>query len=277
MRKEEALLALNRLGIRVGAVDLVKSLESIRGPDEKTAAVSTRGELEKVQTSDLAKIDTRDVAEGTSEAALVVVVDHKRTTTLDVTTITPLALASTDATRGDHTLDVVVSADGLEALDGILGLLDLSDGVMAENKRNLRDILDLVAASDHKSGDGRSSDRRDDGVATELQVDATVDATEGGLGRVHVTTASHVTEGGLAAAVGATTGNARDTCNSTASTPGLSRVHQTHTGVDAMSLVVVLVQVTVNNVDNVTADRSAENGGKSDSLLCLLASKSVKL
>jgi len=259
VRKKEALLALNRLGIGVGAVDLVKSLESIRGPDDETTAVCTRGELEKVETSDLAEIDTRDVTEGTGQAALVVVVDHKRTTTLDVTTTTPLALASTDATRGDDTFDIIVSTDGLEALDGILGLLDLGDRVVADHDGDLLDVLDAVAASDHEGGDGRSSDGRDDGIATELQVHTTVDATEGGLGRVHVTTTSHVTESSLTATVSATTSNTGDTSDSTASTPRLSRVHQTHTGVDAVSLMVVLVQVAVNDVDDITANGSAEH------------------
>jgi len=277
MRKDKALLALNRLGISISAVDLIESLESIRGPDDETTAVCTRSKLEKVETGDLAEINARDVAEGTGETALVVVVDHKRTTTLDVTTTTPLALASTDATRGNDTLDIVVGADGLEALDGILGLLDLSNRVVAEDKRNLRDVLDLVAASDHKSRDGRSSDGRHDGIATELQVHTTVDATECSLGRVHVTTTSHVTESSLTAAVGTATSNTRDTCNSTTSTPGLSRVHQTHAGIDTMSLMVILVQVAVNNVDDIATDWCAEHGWKSDGLLCLLTSKSVKL
>jgi len=277
VRKEEALLALNRLGIGVGAVDLIESLESIRGPDDKTTAVGTRGELEKVKTSNLAEVDTRDVAESTGETALVVVVDHKRATTLDVTTITPLALTSADAAGGDDTLDIVVGTDGLEALDGILGLLDLSDGIVAEDKRELLDVLHAVTTSDHKSGDGRSSDGRDDSIATELQVDTTVDATEGSLGRVHVTTTSHVTESSLTATVGTATSNTGDTSNSTTSTPRLSRVHETNTRVDTMSLMVVLVKVAVNDVDDITADGCAENGRKSDSLLCLLASKSVKL
>jgi hypothetical protein len=259
MRKEEALLALNRLGISISAVDLVKSLESIRGPDDETAAVCTRGELEKVKTSNLAEVDTRDVTEGTGQAALVVVVDHKRTTTLDVTTTTPLALTSTDTTRGDDTLNIVISTDGLEALDGVLGLLDLSNRVVAKNNGDLLDVLDAVTASDHKSRDGRSSDGRHDGIATKLQVDTTVDATEGSLGRVHVTTTSHVTESSLTATVSTATSNTGDTSNSTTSTPRLSRVHQTHTGVDAVSLMVILVQVAVNNVDDIATDGSAEN------------------
>jgi len=259
MRKKEALLALDRLVVLIGAVDLVESLESIRGPDDETTAVCTRSELEEVQTSDLAEIDTRDVAEGTGETALVVVVDHKRATTLDVTATTPLALTGTDAAGGDDTLDIIVGTDGLEALDGILGLLDLSDRVVANDKRDLRDVLDLVTASNHESGDGRSSDGRHDGIATELQVDTTVDATESGLGRVHVTTTSHVTEGSLTATVGTATSNTRNTSNSTTSTPRLSRVHQTHTGVDTVSLMVVLVKVAVNNVDDITTDGSAEH------------------
>jgi len=277
MRKNEALLALNRLGVSISAIDLIKSLESIRSPDDETAAVCTRSKLEKVKTSDLAEINTRDVTESTGQAALVVVVDHKRTTTLDVTTTTPLALTSTDTTRGDDTLNIVISTDGLEALDGVLGLLDLSNRVVAKNNGDLLDVLDAVTASDHKSRDGRSSDGRHDGIATKLQVDTTVDATEGSLGRVHVTTTSHVTESSLTATVGTATSNTGDTSNSTTSTPRLSRVHETNTRVDTMSLMVVLVKVAVNDVDDITADGCAENGRKSDSLLCLLASKSVKL
>jgi hypothetical protein len=277
MRKDKALLALNRLSISISAIDLIKSLESIRGPDDKTTTVCTRSKLEKVETSDLAEINARDVTESTSKTALVIVVDHKRTTTLDVTTTTPLALTSTDATRGNDTLDIIISTDGLEALDGILGLLDLGNRIVADDKRNLRDVLDLVAASDHKSRDGRSSDGRDDSIATELKIHTTVDATEGSLGRVHVTTTSHVTKSSLTATVSTATSNTRDTCNSTTSTPGLSRVHQTNTGIDTVSLMVILVEVAVNNVDDITTDGCTEHGRKSDGLLCLLASKSVKL
>jgi len=261
----------------VGAVDLVEGLKGIGSPDDEAADVGTRSKLEDAETSDLAEIDARDVAESVGETALVVVVDHKRTTTHGVTTVAQLALAGTELAGLCSTLDIVVGTDGLETGDCVLGLLDLGCRLGRKNKRDLRDLLDAVAASHHKSRDGRGSDGADDRIAAHVHVHATVPATVGGLGAVHVATTGHVTEGSLTRAVRATTVHTGNTGNSTARVPGLSRVHDTHKRADAVGLTTVLRHVAVDNGNDICADGCSEDVGKSNRLLGLLASQSIKL
>ncbi|KAG1048243.1 hypothetical protein G6F42_029082 [Rhizopus arrhizus] len=57
--------------------------------------MSTRSALQEVKTTDVDELETGQVTESLDKA-VILVVDDKRTTTLSVTTVTELTLASTE-------------------------------------------------------------------------------------------------------------------------------------------------------------------------------------
>jgi hypothetical protein len=94
--EEEVALELRGLG--GAAVDGVEGGESVGRPDDETAKVTTRGELEEVEGVDVAALDTGDVAEGLEELLAVLgrVVDDQGAATLDVATVPQLTLTGAE-------------------------------------------------------------------------------------------------------------------------------------------------------------------------------------
>lgn len=158
--EKEVLLEGRRLS--GGAVDLVKSLEGGRGPDDETTEVTTRGKLEEVEGVDGGSLDTGDVAESANEllSILVGVVDDEGTTALSVATVPELTLTGTELLGGLDLLDVLASTDSLQESKSSRGLGNGSVGESGRrnDERNLRDGGDLVTAGKEKSGAGRGSD-----------------------------------------------------------------------------------------------------------------------
>ena len=88
--KRESLLQLGQLG--VGSVDGIKLFEGRLGPDNQTSQMSSRSDLQKIQTLHVKKTDTRDVTEGADDS-VVFAVDDQRTELLLVTTVAHLSLS----------------------------------------------------------------------------------------------------------------------------------------------------------------------------------------
>ena len=77
--------------------------------------------------------------------------------------------------------------------------------------------------------------------------------------REHATTTAHVTEGGLAGAMGTTTTNTRDTGDSATGTQGHGRGLLAGVDVGGVRLAGVLVHIGVDKVDDVGADGRLED------------------
>ena len=218
-RKMESFLDCGGLG--VGAEDRVELAESTLGPDDQTSNMSTRGELQQVETIDGNSRDTRNVAEGLLDSTFGVV-DNKRSLLLLMTAVTGLSFTGTDVLGVVDLLDVIPGSNSLEEGNGFLGLLESFD-LVADDERDLVQFVDNVSTSLDKSGDSGSGDSRSSSVAALSNVDATMPAAPGLQRSEHMTTTAHVTEGTLAGTVGTTTTDTRNTGNSTSSTPRFSR------------------------------------------------------
>ena len=214
--KEEVLLEGRGLG--GGTVDLVKGLESGRGPDDETAEVTTRGELEEVHGEDGAGLNTGDVAESGNEllAILAGVVDNEGTTALAVAAVSQLTLTGAELLGSLDLLEV--STNGLEEGDGSGGLGDgsVAEGGRVDDERNLRNGGDLVTTGHQESGGGRGSNGRGGSETLLAKVDLLLPLAPDLGGSEHATRAALVTEGGLTGTVSTTTGDTGDTGNSTA-------------------------------------------------------------
>jgi hypothetical protein len=156
---EEVALELRGLG--GAAVDGVKGGESVGRPDDETAKVSTRCELEEVKGVDVAALNTGDVAESLEELLAVLggVVDDEGAATLDVATVPQLTLTGAKLAGVLDLLDIGGGTDGGEKLDGLGGLLQgtVGEGGAGDDERHLRDGTDTVATGEEKGSAGRSS------------------------------------------------------------------------------------------------------------------------
>ena len=167
----EEVVLLEGRGLGGGAVDLVKSLERRRGPDDEATEMATGSELEEVQGVDGRGLDTGDVAESADKllSILVGVVDDEGTATLLVATVSQLTLTGTELLRVLDLLDVLASTDGLEERKSgrRLGNGGVGESSRRDDERNLGDGGDLVATGKEKGGAGRCSDGGSSGETPE--------------------------------------------------------------------------------------------------------------
>lgn len=215
-RQEVVLLSLaNRGG---GSVDGVEGTEGGLGPDDEPSEVAAGGELEEVQGRHGAGLDTGDVAESLDDAARALigrVEDNERATTLAVTAATELSLSSTGLARGGHLDDVLVSADSLEESDGSTCLGQVVESGRGDDEGKLGNIRDAVTTGLDEGDGGRSGQGRRGSKAALSLGDLNVPLAPGLGGRKHTTGAALVTEGSLAGTVGSSSGNTRNTGDST--------------------------------------------------------------
>jgi hypothetical protein len=106
-----------------GAEDIIKQLESALCPDNKPAKVSTRGELEEVESPHIHQLYTWQVTESLDNTIILVVHDQWATT-LAMAAAAHLTLASTQFPRVGHLDDVSVSVQRLEERHSLLSLFE---------------------------------------------------------------------------------------------------------------------------------------------------------
>jgi hypothetical protein len=237
-----------------GAKDIVEESERSLSPDDKAADMTTRCELQKVETTDIDELDTRQIAECLHDAT-VFIVDYKRTTALAMATVAQLPLTSAKLARVGDLYDIAVRTKCLEKRNGLLCLLEGLD-VIADNKGDLLDFFDAVAASEDERRESRGSKGRNGRKAALVLVHLDVPPAPSLRRCEHATTATHVSKGGLhrnklkfskkghyahlARAVSASTTDTRNTCDGTTSTPRLSRSLMASFFTDGICLTLVL-------------------------------------
>jgi len=262
VRQSEARLF--RFGL-VGTIDGIESSESIRSPDEESTEVSTRSESQQVEGFNIHEFNARDVTEGTEHIGFFLV-DDNGTQLLDISTVTEFTSASSDVLRSDNLFDISINVELLEGFDGLLGLVDVSEGFSSDDERNFIELINSVTSGSDQSRDGRSSDSRADSVSLHADVDLTVPSSPGGVRGVHVTATRHVTESGLARSVGTPSSDSGDTGDGAASPPRLGGALVACEVRDGVGLSVVLGHVGVHDGDEVGTDGSAEHSGQVEGL-----------
>lgn len=157
-----------------GSVDFIQSGERGGSPDDETAEMSTRGELEEVERENGGGLNTGDVAESLNEllAIDIWVVDNQRSTALAVAAASQLTLTGTDFARLLDLDEIWASTNSLQELNGSLGLGKSStlESLGLNDERNLRDVGDAVTAGEEQRRNGRSSQGGSSGESPEIEV-----------------------------------------------------------------------------------------------------------
>ena len=156
----------------VGTEDLVEESESSLGPDDESTEVSSGSELEKVEGSDVASLDSGNVSESSNDT-VVLVVNNERTTSHSVLSSSSLSFTGSDLLGGDDLGDVGVGVHSLEGGDGGLGLGDGLDGG-GDDEGNFGNVLDSVTTGEDEGGESGGGNGGDGRVSLLVQVDLDV-------------------------------------------------------------------------------------------------------
>jgi len=239
---------------------LVKKGKCTLGPDDEAAKVSTRSELEEVESLYVGELDSREVAECLYDA-VVLVVDDERATALAVATVAHFSLSGAEFAGVGDLDDIGVCIDALQECYSFLCLLEGLD-VGGEDEGNLGDLLDAVTAGENERGEGRGSEGRDGSEATLVLVYFDVPFAPDFGGGKHATAATHVTKRGLARTVCSTTTDTGDTGDGTTGTPGLGGCLMAGLFAHGVGLTLVLCDALMNLCDDIEPDRCGQHGGE---------------
>jgi len=250
--------ALLDTSLSVGTEDFVELLEGVLSEDDESTQVTAGGELEKIQSGDVASVDTWEVSGRLLDLAVLVTVDNQRSLAEGEAGVSHLALASASALGAANAGEVTSAAEVVEALEETGGLL-LVEAV--NNERKLGHVVDLVTASHNEGTASGSSESGGNSVSLLVGVDLSLPLSPDLEGSEHATLTAHVTEGTLAGTVSTGARDSWDSRNSATSTPGLGGVLVTGVPVDSMSLSSVLGHVGVAELDEIISDGGREDGG----------------
>mmetsp|Transcript_31046 Transcript_31046/g.57367 ORF Transcript_31046/g.57367 Transcript_31046/m.57367 type:complete len:430 (-) Transcript_31046:19-1308(-) len=255
-RAGEAVVNLLGGVLLVRAVESVELLEGTLGPDDEAAEVSARGDLEEVQAVDVADLKTGEVAERAVDGEVLGVHD-KRATAGDVAAVAHLALAGADLLGSGALLKLGTSAKAAQHSDGVAGLGEVLD--VGQHQGDLLHLLNTVATGEHKRRHGGRGERGHKRIAALVHVGLTVPLAPRLGGGEHTAATAHVAEGTLARAVCAATTNTGDTRDGAAGAPGLGGRLVAGALVHGVSLALVLGNLGVDEVDDVSTDRGGED------------------
>jgi hypothetical protein len=191
----EEVVLLEGSGLVKGTVNLVEETESSLGPDDESTEVTSGGELEEVESSDVDELDSGNVSESLGDT-VVLVVDDEGSSSLTVSASTHLSLSGSGLPRVGDLDDVVVSLGSLQEGDGLLGLGVGLSGV-GDDEGDLLDLLDSVSSGENERWEGGGGESRDDGESLLVLVHLDVPLSPDLGGGEHSSTSAHVSEGGL--------------------------------------------------------------------------------
>ncbi len=126
--------------------------------DSESSELTTWGKSSKVKSLDVDDVDSRDVSQSSSELFSLVVNNDQRSLSHSVFLTSHLRDSCSDDFSVNDSLNVLVTSESLEESNGLLGLLDVVD-LVVEDKRNLRDLVDLMTSGKDqwKNSGGRNS------------------------------------------------------------------------------------------------------------------------
>ena len=244
--------------------DLLESGETTLGEDEESTEVTTRGELEDVESVHIADIDTGDVTGSLGDLSIGIIVDDEGTLGHDVSGSSELA----DTNSGVLVvLDLEELLTGTELGEGIDEILGLGGGVeTVDDKGELGDVVDLVATGHHERSASRGGESGSDGVSSHGDVALSVPLSPDLKGSEHTGLSAHVTEGSLTSTGSTGTRNSRNTGDGSTGTPRLGGVLTTSLVEDGVTLSSVLGEHRVNEVDEIVSDGDGKDIGHGSGL-----------
>lgn len=134
---------------RVGrTVQVVESSDGGLGPDAESTEVTSGSQMSDVESVDVEEVDSGDVSDGSLEVGALVVADHEGTSSVLESSVSELALTSSDLLGVSDSQDILSNSEILEDLDGFLGLGDVVD-IVGEDQRELGNAHDSMSSGNN--------------------------------------------------------------------------------------------------------------------------------
>jgi len=210
-------LSLRLLGL--SSIDRVQLLKSISGPDDESSEVSSWGELKNVESVNIAEFNSWQVSQSLEHGAVICVVNNQRSSSLSESSVSGLSLSVSKGHGSSHLLNIVKSVKSLEESNSLGGFVDSIDGLVINNQRNFRNVVNVVSSGHNQSGNSRSSNGGDHSVSLLIDVNSSVPSSPGlGWGE-HSTLSAHVSKSSLTRSGSSSSRNTGNTSNSSSSTP----------------------------------------------------------
>ena len=242
----------------VGTEDVVEAGEGIGGEHDESSNVTTGGELEEVESVDVAGVNTGEVPGASLDVRVTVSVDDQGSLAHGEAGVAVLSLSVSHLLGFADSVEVLLGSElveGGEERSGGCGV----DGIGDEGQ--LGDIVDTVTTGHDERSAGSGGEGGGDGVSLLVGVDLSVPFSPDLEGSEHATLAALVTERGLAGTVGTGAGNTGNSSNGTTGTPGLGRVLVTLEVEHTVGLSLVLGHVGVDESNDIVTDGGGEHGG----------------
>jgi len=243
-----------------GSEDVIKGTEGGRSVDNESTDVTTRGELEEVESVDVASVNSGHVSSVLGDVGVVVVVDNEGSSSDGESGVSHLTLTVSHGLGSTDSGEIgsgTVRGEGLEHGTGGLSRVDVG------NHGEFGDGVSSVSSGENEGSASGGSEASSDGVSLLVGVNLSVPFSPGSERGEHATLSAHVTEGSLSSSGGTRSGNSGNTGDGATSSPRLSRVHVSLEVEDSMSLSSVLGHVGVAERDDIVTDGGAEDGGHS--------------
>jgi len=181
-------------GIDEIAKDGVESGEGGFSVDNKSAEVTSRGELQNVESVDVANINTGDVSSGLGNVVIIIAINEEGTLSHDISRVSVFANTGSDFLGGSDLVEIIRDTELIEDLEEIGGLL-LVEAI--DNHGELSNILDRVSTGHNERSASGSSKGRGNSVSSLGDVALGMDLSPDLEGSKHTGLSSHVTEGSL--------------------------------------------------------------------------------
>jgi hypothetical protein len=253
----EGVSALDGRLLGVGSEDGVKGGEGILGEDNESSNVSTWGQLEEVESLDVADIDTWEVSGNLSHLLVLVTENNEWALLEDVLGVSVLSFSSSLLSFLSHSLEIGTGSQVLEGGEESLGGVNVE---VVGDEGEFWDVLNSVTSGHDEWWAGRSSESGGDGVSSLVGVDLSVPLSPDLEWSEHSSLSAHVTEGSLSRSGSTGSRNSWNSSDSSSSSPGLSGVLLSLEVEDSLSLSSVLGHLGVDEVNQVLSDWGREDG-----------------
>lgn len=152
--------------------------------------------MSDVESVDVQEVNTGDVSDGSLQGLAVVITNDQRTSSVLESSVSELALSGSKLLGVSDSENILIDVEGLEDLDGLLGLVDGVDAVL-EDQRKLWNLCDSVTSSENERGNSGGGNSGSQGVSSLLEVHLSVPSSPGSQWVGHSTGSAHVTVGTL--------------------------------------------------------------------------------
>jgi len=191
--------ALDNGLLSVGSKDLVELLEGVLGEDNESSEVTTWGELEEIESGDIAGVNSWEVSGGSLDDWVLIGVDDQRSLAESEASGSHLSLSWSHSLGFAGTGEIVSESEVSESGEHTLGGVSLK-GV--NNEWELWDGVNLVSSGLDERSAGGSGESGCNGISLLVKVDLSVPLSPDLEWSKHASLTAHVTEGGLTGSVG---------------------------------------------------------------------------